>query len=198
MASRLHVSRGRACPCAAYAGRDALVFDRIRLARVPSPAGDLRTCPYVVEGGRRRRRDPPLASLPGHLLSVMLVESACLGHVVVRQVASQAIQAPYPNTARWMMPGTEGAGPSVAASVAGLAQRTLTRGLGVVTALCDDRSPVTPWTADALGPSEGTNRLKTVRVVDERLPVYHEASIADWTRWNTCLRQDEQPSREDV
>jgi hypothetical protein len=46
---------------------------------------------------------------------------------------------------------------------------------------------------DTVRPAQATNGLKTFGVVDERLNVYHGASIAYGASWNKYQKQSEQP-----
>jgi len=66
----------------------------------------------------------------------------------------------------------------VEAAATGRAQVTLALRLGLVAPLFGHLSACTIRTTDTLWPLEGTDGLKTFRVVDERLNVYHGASIA--------------------
>jgi hypothetical protein len=84
------------------------------------------------------------------------------------------------------MTGNDGVRHVVEASATGLAQRTLTLRLGVVTALVRDLSTLTRWTTDAVRPAQGTDGLNAFGVVDEGLHVSHGASIAHWAQQNTC------------
>ena len=84
---------------------------------------------------------------------IIFVEIEFLGDLVVRQVEAHKREAQYPHTKWLMMPGKDGAGEVVEASVAGLAQIPLTLGLGVVTALFAHLRTVTHWTVNAIWPS---------------------------------------------
>ena len=53
--------------------------------------------------------------------------------------------------------------------------------LGVATVL-GHLSVLTSWTTDAVWPTQGPDGLKAFSVVDERLNVYHGASIAHWSK----------------
>ena len=66
-----------------------------------------------------------------------------------------------------MMTSKHRVGSSVEVAVTGLAQVTLTLGLGVVTTLCGDLRAVTTGTTDPVCPAEGTDSLKAFGVVDE-------------------------------
>ena len=81
----------------------------------------------------------------------------------------------------------------VEAWLTGLAQIALTRGLGVVVPLFRHRRAITRGTMDTVRPAQATNGLKTFGVVDERLNVYHGASIAYGASWNKYQKQSEQP-----
>jgi hypothetical protein len=70
-----------------------------------------------------------------------------------------------------MLTGKAGVSQVVAVSATGLAQITLTLGLGVVTAVFRDLSTLTRWTTDAVRPAQGTDGLKAFGVVDEGLHV---------------------------
>ena len=77
-----------------------------------------------------------------------------------------------------MMTGKDGGSQIVEASLTGHAQVTLTFRLCLVSALLGDFSTVTGWAPDTLRPAEGTDSRKAFSVVNERLKVYHGASIA--------------------
>ena len=101
-----------------------------------------------------------------------------MGHVVVREVESHAIQAPYPHPQGLRMAGKERVRQIVTASLAGLAQGALTLGLGVIAPLLGNIKTITRGTRDPVWPAEGADSLKTFGVVDERLYGYHDARIA--------------------
>lgn len=84
------------------------------------------------------------------------------------------------------MTGNDGVRQVVDVSATGLAQITLTLGLGVVTAVLRDLRPRTRWTTDAVRPAHGPDGLNAFGVVDEGWHVYHGASIAPWAQENTC------------
>ena len=135
---------------------------------------------FHLVGSRRSRRlaHYPLASLPGHLLHVVFMKIEFVGNLVVREVESHEIQAQYPHPQGLMMAGKDRVRQIIKASLAGLAQVALTLGLGVVTSLLGNVTTITLGTRDTLGPAEEADSLKTFGVVDERLYVYHDASIA--------------------
>jgi hypothetical protein len=81
-----------------------------------------------------------------------------------------------------MMPGKDGVSQIVEALATALAEITLTLGLGVVATVLGHLNVLTSWTTDAVWPTQGTEGLKAFSVVDERLNVYHGASIAQWSK----------------
>jgi hypothetical protein len=157
----------RVAPCVVGAGHAALFSHRLGLPLVARDTGDLIT--FHLAGERRRGLldHHALASLAGHLMHVVLLEIACLGHVVVREGEPHAIQAQYPHPQGLMRPGKDRVRPSVKTSLAGLAQGALTLGVGVVASLLRDRKTLTTWTTDAVWPAEGADGLKTFGIVNE-------------------------------
>ena len=118
-----------------------------------SDNGDLITCHLI--GSRRRGllAHHALASLTGHLRRVVLIEIAFLGHVVVREVESHAIQAQDPPPQGLMMAGKDRVRHSVKASLAGLAQGALTLGRGVIAPLLGKIKTLTMGTSDPVWPA---------------------------------------------
>ena len=94
-----------------------------------------------------------------------------------------------------MMTGKDRVRHIVEASLTGLAPVTLTLRLGIISVLFGDFRAVTSGTLDAVGPAESTDGLKTFGVVNERLNVYHGASIAHRARRNKCSLPGERPDR---
>jgi hypothetical protein len=127
-------------------------------------------------------------------MHVILVQIEFLGHLGIREGEAHEIQTQHPNPQRLMMASTDRGRQIVEASATGRAQGTLALGLGLVAPLFGHLSAFTIRTTDTLWPPEGTDGLNTFRVVDERLHVYHGASIAQDSSGNKCLRQGEQPA----
>ena len=85
-----------------------------------------------------------------------------------------------------MMAGKEGVSPIVKTSLTGLAQGALTLGLRIVAPLFGDLRALTMGTLYPVWPASGTDGVKTLGVVDERLHVYHGASITHRFVRNKC------------
>ena len=137
-----------------------------------------------------------LAQPTRHLMHVILIEIEFLGNLVVREVESHEIQTQNPHPQGLMMTGKDRVGQIVKAWLTGLAQITLTCGLGIVAPLFCHLRAITRGTMDTVRPAQVTNGLKTFGVVDERLNVYHGASIAYGASWNKYQKQSERPWRE--
>ena len=76
-----------------------------------------------------------------------------------------------------MMAGKDRVRQIVKASLAGLAQVALPIGLGVIAPLLSNIKTITMGTRDPIWPAQDADGLKTFGVVDERLYVYHDASM---------------------
>src|SRR5262245_57278006 len=81
-----------------------------------------------------------------------------------------------------MMTGEDRGRHIVEAALTGLAQGALTLGLCIIVPLLSHRRTVTSWTTDTVWPTQGTDGLKALGVVDEGWHVYHGVSIAHWAR----------------
>ena len=132
----------------------------------------------LPSAGGRLLGDKTLAQLRRHLLHVILVQIEFLGNLGIREIESHEIQTQHPNPKRLMMASKERVRQSVEASATGCAQVTLALGLGLVAPLFGHLRAFTIRTTNTLWPPEGTDSLKTFRVIDESLNVYHGASIA--------------------
>ena len=95
-----------------------------------------------------------------------------------------------------MMTGNDRVGHIVNAWLTGLAQLTLTFGLGIIAPWLGHLSAITRGTMDTVRPAQVTNGLKTFGVVDELWNVSHGASIAYGASWNKYQKQSERPWRE--
>jgi len=100
-------------------------------------------------------------------MHVRRVALECLGHVSMRYVQAHEVQAQHPDLKRVRMTSTNRVGSIVEVAATGLAQVALTLGLGVVTTVVGDRSASTGWTTDAVWPTEGTDGLNALGVIDE-------------------------------
>ena len=156
-----------------------------------SDHGDLSTLPRIGERRRELLEYSALASRTRPLLRVVLLEIACVGHWVVREVAPHARQAPSPHPQGVMRASKARLRPIVKASRAGLAQGALTLGWRVIPSLLGHSKTITMGTSDTLWPVEGADSLKTLGVIEERLSGYHDTSIAQGARWNKRSGQEE-------
>jgi hypothetical protein len=119
-----------------------------------------------------------MASLSCPLLDSICVQIEFLGDLCIREIASHEIPTQDPQSKRLMMASTDGVSPIVETSLAGLAQGALTRGLRIVAPLVGELRAFTMGTLYPVWPASATDGFKTLGVVDERLHVYHGASIA--------------------
>jgi hypothetical protein len=150
----------------------------MRLALVTCDEINLIACNLVTPGRGWFLDHNTLAHLTRHLLHVSLLEIEFWGNLVVREVESHELHTQNPPPQGVMMTGQDRVGHIVNAWLTGLAQRTLTFGLGIVAPLCCHLRAITRGTLDTVRPAQVTNGLKTIGVVAERLTVYHGASIA--------------------
>ena len=119
-----------------------------------------------------------LAQLGGHLMDIIFVEVECSSHLGIRKVKTHEVQTQHPDTKRLMMTGTEGVGQIVKATMARLTPVVLAVRLGVDVPLLGDLRAVAMGTLHAFWPAYPADSSETFGVVDERLNVYHGASIA--------------------
>ena len=106
------------------------------------------------------------------------MEIEFLGHLLIRPVESHEIQAQYPHPQGLMRTGKDGVSRVVEASLTGLAQVALPLRLSLDAPLLGHLSTVTSGTTDTVWPTQGSDGLKALGVVEKRLNVYHGASIA--------------------
>jgi hypothetical protein len=190
-AFRVHV-----CPGAVCAGHTALFSHRIRLAVGTCDAINLIAVNLVTQGRVWLLDNKTLAQRTRHLRHVILMAIECLGTVVVRAVASHAIHTQNPHPQGLMMTGNARVGQLVNALLPGLAQLTLTCGLGLVAPVLCHLRAITRGTMDTVRPAQVTHGLTTFGVVAERLQVSHGARIAYGASWNKDQKPRERPWRE--
>ena len=93
------------------------------------------------------------AHLAWPLLHVVLIESACVGNLRVRQGEPHARQTPSPHPQGLRVTGKERGRQIGKAARAGLAQGALTLGLRVIVPWVRDLKTRTPWTREAVWPA---------------------------------------------
>jgi hypothetical protein len=127
------------------------------------------------EGHRGSAIDDPLTQELDHRPNVILVQVEFLGDLQAREVQSHEIQADDPGPQRLAVVGEDGAGEVVEPLPTSAALVALAVGLGVVSAVLDDRGGRTPGASHAVGPTHGPDRLVALGVVDEVLDVHHRS-----------------------
>jgi hypothetical protein len=122
--------------------------------------------------------DNATASLKCHLMDIIFVQIGLLGDLRIREIESHEIPTQDPQSKWLMMASKDGVSPIVETSLTGLAKVALTRGLRIVAPLFGDLRALTIGTLYPVWPAQATDGFETLGVVDERLNVYHGATIA--------------------
>ncbi len=111
-------------------------------------------------------------------MDVVFIQIEFLGNLCVRYVESHEVQTQNPNAQGLVMTGKNRVGHIVESSLTRLTDIALSLGLGLVMTLLGGRWALAIWACHLVWPTQVPDGGEAFGVVDERLYVYHDASIA--------------------